>query len=101
MQRSEQGLDKKHIIGIIIILIYAIVIFTLLILADKQLAPILTSVTLIMLAVYVLLAFEIIHRSILAILGAVLAIASAIFFGSISAEGSLDFIIESTDFNTI
>lgn len=101
MQRSEQTLDKKHIIGILIILTYAILIFTLPILTDKQLAPILASVTLVMVAVYVLLALEIIHRSVLAILGAVLAIASAIFFGSIIAEDSLDFIIESIDFNTL
>src|SRR5918996_2116573 len=101
MQRSEQALGRKHIIGILIILTYAIVIFTLPILTDKHLVPILASVTLVMVAVYVLLALEIIHRSVLAILGAILAIVSAILFGTISAEDSLDFIIESIDFNTI
>jgi len=101
MQRSEQALGRKHIIGILIILTYAIVIFTLPILTDKQLSPILASVTLVMVAVYVLLALEIIHRSVLAILGAIIAIVSAILFGTISAENSLDFIIESIDFNTI
>ena len=101
MERSEQVFGRKHIIGILIILTYAIVIFTLPILMDKQLGPILASVTLVMVAVYVLLALEIIHRSVLAILGALLAIVSAILFGTISAEDSLDFIIESIDFNTI
>lgn len=71
------------------------------VLVDKQIAPILATVTLIMFAIYVLLALEIIHRSVLAILGAIIAIASAIFFGTINAEDSLDFIIESIDFNTI
>ena len=101
MQRSEQALGRKHIIGILIILTYVIVIFTLSILTDKQLSPILASVTLVMVAVYVLLALEIIHRSVLAILGAIIAIVFAILFGTISAEDSLDFIIESIDFNTI
>jgi Na+/H+ antiporter NhaD/arsenite permease-like protein len=101
MQRSEQALGRKHIIGILIILTYAIVIFTLPILTDKQLSPILASVTLVMVTVYVLLALEIIHRSVLAILGAIIAIVFAILFGTINAEDSLDFIIESIDFNTI
>jgi Na+/H+ antiporter NhaD/arsenite permease-like protein len=101
LERSEQALDRKRIIGILIIIGYVILIFTVPVLVDKQIAPILATVTLIMLAIYVLLALEIIHRSVLAILGAIIAIASAIFFGTINAEDSLDFIIESIDFNTI
>jgi len=101
MERSEQALDRKRIIGILIIIGYVILIFTVPVLVDKQIAPILATVTLIMFAIYVLLALEIFHRSVLAILGAIIAIASAIFFGTINAEDSLDFIIESIDFNTI
>jgi Na+/H+ antiporter NhaD/arsenite permease-like protein len=37
----------------------------------------------------------------LAILGAIIAVVSAIFFGTITADDSLEFIIESIDFNTI
>ncbi|MGH9982362.1 MAG: SLC13 family permease [Nitrososphaeraceae archaeon] len=101
MQRSEQVLDRKHVIGILIILGYAIAIFTIPLLVDKQIAPILAIVTLVMVAVYVLLALDIIHRSVLAILGGIIAVASGIIFGVINAEDSLDFIIESIDFNTI
>lgn len=101
MQRSKQTLDRRHVIGILIIVGYAILIFTVPLLVDKQIAPILATVTLIMLSIFVLLALEIIHRSVLAILGAIIAIASALFFGSINAEDSLDFIVESIDFNTI
>jgi Na+/H+ antiporter NhaD/arsenite permease-like protein len=101
MQRSEQTLDRKHIIGILIIVAYAVIIFTLPLIADKQLAPILATITLVLVAVYVLLALDIIHRSVLAIIGAIIAVVSAIFFGIINAEDSLDFIIESIDFNTI
>jgi Na+/H+ antiporter NhaD/arsenite permease-like protein len=101
MQRSAQALDRKHLIGILIIIVYAILVFTVPLLVDKQIAPILATVTLVMFAVYVLLALEIIHRSVLVILAGIIAVASAIFFGTINAEDSLDFIIESIDFNTI
>ena len=73
MERSEQALDRKHIIGILIIIGYVILIFTVQVLVDKQIAPILATVTMIMLAIYVLLALEIIHRSVLAILGAIIS----------------------------
>lgn len=101
MERSEQAIARKHIIGILIIVTYAVIIFTVPLLADKQLPPILAVVTLVMVAVYVLLALNITHRSVLAILGGIIAVVSAIIFGTISAEDSLGFIIESIDFNTI
>jgi Na+/H+ antiporter NhaD/arsenite permease-like protein len=101
MQRSQQVLDRKHVIGILIILGYAILIFMIPLIIDKQIAPILAIVTLVMVAVYVLLALDIIHRSVLAILGGIIAVVSAIIFGVVNAEDSLSFIIESIDFNTI
>src|SRR5919112_1999450 len=45
--------------------------------------------------------FQIIHRTVLATFAAVLSIILAITLGSTPAEESLDFIIESIDFNTI
>src|ERR687892_2553392 len=101
MQRSQQVLDRKHVIGILIILGYALLIFTIPLLVDKQIAPILAIVTVVMVAVYVLLALDIIHRSVLAILGGIIAVVSAIIFGVVNAEDSVSFIIESIDFNTI
>ena len=101
MQRSEQVLDRKYAIGISVIVGYAILIFTIPLLVDKQIAPILAVVTLVMVAVYVLLALDIIHRSVLAILGGIIVVTSAIILGAINAEDSLSLIIESIDFNTI
>jgi Na+/H+ antiporter NhaD/arsenite permease-like protein len=54
-----------------------------------------------MVAVYVLLGLEIIHRTVLAAFAAVLSIILVVTLGSITAEESLDFIVESIDFNTI
>ena len=54
-----------------------------------------------MVAIYVLLGLDIIHRTVIAMFGAILSIILAIILGSIQAEDSLDFVIESVDFNTI
>ena len=95
-------MQRKYSIGIALIISYAILIFTVpSLVLQKNVAPILISITLIMVAVYVLLGLEIIHRSVLAIFGAIFSIILAIVFGSIPAEKSLDFIVESIDFNTI
>lgn len=82
--------------------IYAIVLLTVPSLVfDKNVTPILASITLVMVAVYVLLGLEIIHRTVLAAFAAVLSIILAVALGSITAEESLDFMVESIDFNTI
>lgn len=103
MQHSppQQSLKRKHIIGLLSIAIYAILIFTIPPLFEKNISPILAISTLIMISVYILLALEIIHRSVLVILFAIIITISAVVFGSISAKDSLDFIIDSIDFNTI
>jgi Na+/H+ antiporter NhaD/arsenite permease-like protein len=54
-----------------------------------------------MVSVYILLALEIIHRSVLSLVGAIIIIISAVVFGSIAAKDTFDFIIDSIDFNTI
>jgi Na+/H+ antiporter NhaD/arsenite permease-like protein len=96
------NLHKKYAIGLVLIAAYAVLLFTVPSLVfDKNVTPILASITLIMVAVYVLLGLEIIHRTVLAAFAAVLSIILAVTLGSIPAEESLDFIIESIDFNTI
>lgn len=95
-------MHKKYSIGILLIAIYIIILFTIPPLVfEKSVTPILAGITLIMVAIYVLLGLDIIHRTVIAIFGAVLSIILAITLGSIHAEDSLDFVIESVDFNTI
>lgn len=96
------NLHKKYTIGLVLVATYAVLLFTVpSLLFDKDVTPILASITLIMVAVYVLLGLEIIHRTVLAAFAAILSIILAITLGSIPAEKSFDFIIESIDFNTI
>lgn len=95
-------MHKKYSIGILLIAIYIIILFTIPPLVfEKSVTPILAGITLIMVAIYVLLGLDIIHRTVIAMFGAVLSIILAITLGSIHAEDSLDFVIESVDFNTI
>ena len=95
-------MQKKFSIGFILIAIYAIVLFTVPSLVfDKSVTPFLASITLVMVAVYVLLGLEIVHRTVLATFVAILSIILAITLGSTPAKESLDFIIKSIDFNTI
>ncbi len=95
-------MHKKYAVGLVLIAIYVVVLLTVpSLIFDKNVTPILASITLVMVAVYVLLGLEIIHRTVLAAFAAVLSIILAVALGSITAEESLDFIVESIDFNTI
>ena len=95
-------MQKKYSIGILLIAIYIVVIFTIPPLVfEKSVTPIIVGITVIMVAIYVLLGLDVIHRTIIAIFGAILSVILAIILGSFQAEDSLDFVIESIDFNTI
>ncbi|ALI37881.1 Inner membrane protein YbiR [Candidatus Nitrosocosmicus oleophilus] len=83
-------------------MIYIVLIFTIpLLVFEKSVTPILAGITIIMIAIYVLLGLDIIHRTVIAMFAAIVSIILAIALGSFLAEESLDFVIESIDFNTI
>ncbi|WP_415310793.1 SLC13 family permease [Candidatus Nitrosocosmicus sp. FF01] len=95
-------MHKKYSIGMILIAIYIVFVFTIPPLVfEKSVTPILAGITIIMVAIYVILGLDIIHRTVIAMFGAVLSIILAIILGSMVAEDSLHFVIESVDFNTI
>ena len=95
-------MHNKYSIGIILIAIYIVFLFTIPpIVFEKNVTPILGGITVIMVAIYVLLGLDIIHRTVIAMFGAILSIILAIVLGSMVAEDSLHFVVESVDFNTI
>lgn len=95
-------MHKKYTIGILLIAIYVVILFTVPPLVfEKSVTPIIAGITVIMLAVYVILGLDILHRTVIVMFGAILAIILAIILGSIHAEDSLHFVVESVDFNTI
>jgi Na+/H+ antiporter NhaD/arsenite permease-like protein len=57
--------------------------------------------SLVLLSVYVLLSFEIVHRTAVAMTGAAIVILIGITTGLFSASSSFNFVVESIDFNTI
>lgn len=95
-------IHKKYTLGIILIAIYIVFLFTVPpMLFEKNVTPIIAGITVIMVAIYVLLGLDVIHRTVIAIFGAILSIILAIGLGSMQAEDGLHFVIESVDFNTV
>ena len=95
-------MQKKYLVGIILIAIYIVFLFTIPpLIYEKSVTPILAGITVIMVAMYVLLGLDIIHRTVIAMFGAILSIILAIALGSMLAEDSVEFVIEAVDFNTI
>jgi Na+/H+ antiporter NhaD/arsenite permease-like protein len=96
-------MHKKVLIGLVIIIIFAALVFTVpQIIGKTNVTPILSISTLILVSVYIILSLEIIHRGSLALLGATIIVAAAIALGALNAEDTLDFIVEEAiDFNTI
>src|SRR5918995_340043 len=94
---------KRILIGLTLIIIFAILIFSIpQLVGKKNVAPILSISALVLISIYIVLSLEIIHRGSLALLGATIIVAVAIAFGALQPEESLDFIVEEAiDFNTI
>ena len=54
-----------------------------------------------MVSIYVILSFEIIHRTSIAIFGALILIIASLLVGIIHSKETLHFVIDVIDFNTI
>jgi Na+/H+ antiporter NhaD/arsenite permease-like protein len=96
-------MQKKVLIGLVLIVVFAVLIFSIPKLIGKgDVAPVLSISTLVLISIYIVLSLEVIHRGSLALLGATIIVAAAIGFGALQPEESLDFMIEEAiDFNTI
>ena len=96
-------MQKKVLIGIVLIVVFAVLIFSIpQLIGKRDVAPVLSISALVLVSIYIVLSLEIIHRGSLALLGATIIVAAAIGFGALQPEESLDFIIEEAiDFNTI
>jgi Na+/H+ antiporter NhaD/arsenite permease-like protein len=92
---------KKNSIGLVLILSFAILILTIPNSIGKEVSPIFAISVVVMLSVYIVLSFEMVHRTSIALLGAIVIVAAAITFGTVNAEESFEFIIDAIDFNTI
>jgi Na+/H+ antiporter NhaD/arsenite permease-like protein len=96
-------MQKKVLIGLVLIVVFAVLIFSIpQLIGKKNIAPVLSISALVLISIYIILSLEIIHRGSLALLGATIIVSAAVGFGALQPEESLDFIIEEAiDFNTI
>src|SRR5262245_8504458 len=81
--------------------VFAVLIFAVPPALGLDLHPMIQVAALILVCVYVVLSFEFLHRSSIALIGAVAIIIAALAFGTLQAEESFEFIVEAIDYNTI
>ena len=92
---------KKHILSILIVSLFAIIIFTVPYFFEIKLSPLLLFSSIVMVSIYVILSFEIIHRTSVVIFGALILVIASLLVGIIIPKDTLRFVIEVIDFNTI
>jgi Na+/H+ antiporter NhaD/arsenite permease-like protein len=92
---------KKIAIGLGLIAAFAVLLFAVPQVIGQDISPMILVSAFILASVYVVLSFEFLHRTSVALIGAVSIIAAALVLGSIHAEESFDFIIGVIDYNTI
>lgn len=102
MEASSKTIPtRKNLAVLLIIPTIAIILFTVPPLLGKEISPSLLISGLILVSVYVILSFEIIHRTSIALLGAIIIVSFLLVMDSIEPSTSFDFIIDVIDFNTI
>ncbi len=98
---QPKAAPKKIAIGLGLIVAFATLIFTVPPAFGMELHPMIQVAALILVSVYIVLSFELLHRSSIALIGAIAIIIAALTFGSLQAEESFDFIVSAIDYNTI
>jgi len=98
---QPKAAPKKIAIGICLIAAFAVVIFTIPPALGKDIHPMILVSAFILLSVYIVLSFEFLHRSTIALIGAIAIIIAALAFGVLKAEKSFEFIVDAIDYNTI
>jgi len=92
---------KKIIICAVIVASFAVLIFAVPSALGRNINPMILASAFILVCVYIVLFFELFHRSTIALIGATSIIAVALALSSIQAEESFEFIVGAIDYNTI
>ncbi|MGE0243627.1 MAG: SLC13 family permease [Nitrososphaeraceae archaeon] len=92
---------EKHILSILIVFSFATLTFTIPYILDIKISPVILFSSIIMISIYVILSLEIIHRTSIAIFGALILLIASMLLGIIIPKDTLHFVIEVIDFNTI
>jgi Na+/H+ antiporter NhaD/arsenite permease-like protein len=92
---------KKIAIGLGIIAAFAVLLFAFPQAIGQDISPMILVSAFILVSVYIVLSFEFIHRTSVALIGAISIIVAALVLGSIQPEESFEFIVSVIDYNTI
>jgi Na+/H+ antiporter NhaD/arsenite permease-like protein len=92
---------KKIALGLGLIAAFATLIFAVPLAIGQEISLIILVSAFILVSVYIVLSFEFLHRTSVALIGAVSIITAALVLGSIRAEESFEFIVSVIDYNTI
>jgi Na+/H+ antiporter NhaD/arsenite permease-like protein len=98
---SNPPSSRKISIGLGIIAAFGLLIFTLPSALGKEIQPMILVAAFILVCVYVLLSFEFLHRSSVALVAAVAIIIAALSFGILQPGETFEFVLGTIDFNTI
>ncbi|MDW0283364.1 MAG: ArsB/NhaD family transporter, partial [Nitrososphaeraceae archaeon] len=93
--------NKKNIIGILVIFVLSACVLILPKSLGVDLDLSVSFSVIVLLSVYVILSFEIVHRTAIALLGAAIILIIGISTNLFSAQESFEFAVNSIDFNTI
>ncbi len=94
-------MEKKHIISIFVVTSFAILIFSIPYFFEIKISPMILFSSVVMVSIYVILSFEMIHRTSIALFGALILLIASLLLGIIIPKDTLHFVIEVIDFNTI
>jgi Na+/H+ antiporter NhaD/arsenite permease-like protein len=92
---------EKHILSILIVTLFGITIFMVSNFFELKISPFILFSSIVMVSIYVILSFEIIHRTSIAIFGALILVIASLLVGVLQPEETLHFVIDVIDFNTI
>ena len=98
---QPKAAPRKIAIGLGLMAAFAVLIFAVPPALGLDLHPMIQVSALILVCVYIVLSFEFLHRSSIALVGAVAIIIAALAFGTLQTEESFEFIVGAIDYNTI
>jgi hypothetical protein len=99
--KSDIELNKKPIMGVLIIAIVSLCILTIPRVLGFELNLAIALSAIVLLSIYIVLSFEMAHRTAIALVGAAFVIIIGIITNLFTVEKSLEFAVNSIDFNTI